>query len=63
MKDPSPDLMTVEQVSDYLQLSTRTIYALRARNAIPFIRLGSALRFRKADVEAWLTENTTRAVR
>lgn len=62
MTEPSA-LMTVDQVSAHLQISPRTVYELKKRHAIPFIRIGNSLRFRRADVEAWLTERTTQAVK
>lgn len=58
-----PALMTVEQVADHLQVSKRTVYELRARNAIPFIRVGGQIRFRQAEIEAWLSDRTVAAVK
>jgi len=53
-------LMTVEQVAAYLGIKHRTIYDKVQRETIPFTRVGGLLRFRKADIDAWLDENTVR---
>jgi len=60
MQDP---LLTAKQVADMLQVRTVTVYAAAASGRIPVVRLWrgerrSLLRFRKADVEAWLSERT-----
>lgn len=48
-------LMTLEQVADYLGVPVRTVYAWRATNKGPRgIRVGRHVRYRPADVEAWL---------
>jgi excisionase family DNA binding protein len=60
---PHTALMTVEQVSDYLQVSRRTVYDLRKANAIPFVRIGGQFRFRRAEIDAWINERTIKAVR
>lgn len=57
------ELLTPTEVSDLLKIKKSKVYELaneRTRsgdlrtNPLPSLRLGSALRFRKADVEAWL---------
>ena len=51
-------LWDVAAVGAYLGVSTHAIYKMTARAApvpIPHIRIGSKLRFRRADVDRWLT--------
>ncbi len=47
-------LMGVKQLSEYLNVPTSTIYGLTMRAKIPCCRIGRSLRFRKADIDAWL---------
>src|SRR5687768_1887654 len=54
---PEP-LLVVSEVAAYLQVSTHSVYKMTARKAsirIPHIRIGGKLRFRKADIDRWLT--------
>lgn len=43
-------LSTTEQLAEYLQVTTRHIYRLKKNNAIPYIRIGDALRYNINDV-------------
>jgi len=49
-----PDLMTTKQLSEYLQLSERSVYRLLERGAVPGVKVGGQWRFRKRVVDAWL---------
>lgn len=56
--DSGDALWNVVDVSTYLQLPVSSIYKMTARRAtarIPHIRIGSKLRFRRADIDRWLT--------
>ena len=53
MKDES--FLTTEEVLEYLQINLRTVYRLIKAGKIPAIRVGRQWRFRKADIDAWLT--------
>ena len=49
--------MTLEQVADYLQIPRGTLYQWRHRGTGPLgIRVGRFVRYRVADVEAWLEQ-------
>jgi excisionase family DNA binding protein len=57
-----PELWDVAGVSVYLKVPVSSIYKMTARKAvvrIPHIRIGRTLRFKKADVDRWLTLLTT----
>lgn len=50
---------TVQELSDYLAVPVRTIYQWHTKGAGPRrMRVGRYVRFRPADVEAWLNEQT-----
>ena len=57
--EPQPDsLWDVAGVAAYLQVPASAIYKMTARKAavrIPHIRLGGKLRFRRSDIDRWLT--------
>jgi excisionase family DNA binding protein len=49
------DLMTTEELAEYLGLARRTLYQWRQRGTGPrSIKAGHDLRYRKSDVELWL---------
>ncbi len=51
---PREALMTVAEVSEYLACSVSMVRRLAQRSEIPHYRLGRLVRFRRADVDAWL---------
>src|SRR5687768_14657654 len=51
-------LWDVAGVAAYLRIPVSSVYKMTARRAslrIPHIRIGGKLRFRRADIEQWLT--------
>lgn len=49
-------LMTIKQLSDYLNVNERTVLKLVADGAIPGVRVGKQWRFRKAMIDTWLDD-------
>jgi excisionase family DNA binding protein len=54
------DVMTPEQVAEYLQLTTDTVYRLIRQKKLAASRIGRAYRIPKEDVESFLLANSTR---
>lgn len=53
-----PDLATRAQVAEYTQTSVATLARWAMEGVGPaFVRLGSAVRYRREDVLAWLAES------
>ena len=48
-------LMTAQEVAAYLRCSVSTVRRLVARAAIPHYRLGKMVRFRRREIDNWLT--------
>jgi excisionase family DNA binding protein len=48
------DLLTREDVMDYLKISKGTLYKLMKSKAFPYIKLSRKVLFRKADVDKFL---------
>ena len=53
-----PRLLTVEQVAEYLQMSTRHIRRLLANGELAHVRIGRMVRIRPEAVEAMLVNVT-----
>lgn len=52
---PSNDeILTLPELAAYLKLAERTVYGYAQKGLLPGIKVGSAWRFRKTDVQAWL---------
>ena len=50
-----PEIMTIEEVAQYLRVSERTIYEWAQKGDIPSGKLGATWRFMRADIDAWVT--------
>jgi excisionase family DNA binding protein len=61
------EIMTLKDVSEYLKIAEKTLYGYVQKGILPGIKIGSAWRFRKTDIDAWLedqrklTEESTRS--
>jgi len=49
-------LLTLQQVSEKLQISENTLYKLARKGEIPAIKIGNQWRFKAQDIERWLEE-------
>jgi excisionase family DNA binding protein len=49
-------LLTAKEVDELLQLNASWVLDAARRNAIPHIRLGRYVRFRRIDIETWLLD-------
>lgn len=49
-----PDVLTLKQLAEHLQLSERTIYRLLRQGQLPGFKVGGHWRFRQAVVDYWL---------
>jgi len=47
-------IMTVDEVSEFLQLSPKTIYQYTSNRTLPFIKIGNRVRFDMQDIMKWL---------
>lgn len=56
------NLLTPKQASEYLQISVGTLAVWRTNNTynIPYIKCGGRVRYRRADLDAWLASRETR---
>lgn len=51
-----PEIMTVQEVADFLRVSERTVYDWATHGIIPCGKLGTTWRFKRSEVEKWVDE-------
>jgi len=56
-----PELLGVEGLAAYLGVTKHYVYRLTSEHRIRFVRVGKTVRFRRADVAAWLDAETVEA--
>lgn len=52
--DAMDKLLTINELTDYLNVSRRTVYRLLDDTEFPAYRVGGHLRFRREEVDEWL---------
>jgi len=60
MKSKLPEnerLMTLEEISDYLQISIHTLYKMAQQDRIPAFKVTNKWRFRRSEIDAWIEKN------
>ncbi len=53
---PDHEILTLEEVADYLRLKPQTIYKWAQERRIPAVKLGKEWRFRRSILDRWLDE-------
>lgn len=57
MIDAGVDILTLDEVANYLRVTKRTLYRLAQEGALPAFKLGGTWRFRRDELNQWITEN------
>ena len=55
----SAEIMDIRDLAEYLSMSPSTLYRWVEAGEIPCTRIGRNIRFRKVDIDLWLTERTS----
>jgi PTS system nitrogen regulatory IIA component len=50
------DILTLEEVANYLRVSDKIVYEWAQKGEIPAGKIGTVWRFRKSDIEQWVEE-------
>ncbi|MBB1435722.1 helix-turn-helix domain-containing protein [Pseudoalteromonas sp. SG43-6] len=50
----SDQILTLQEVAEYLKLTEKTAYRLAAEGKLPGFKVGGAWRFKREDLEAWI---------
>lgn len=48
------EVMTANQLAEYLQINEQTIYRKASKGQIPAVHIGKTLRFKKDVIDGWL---------
>jgi len=48
------EIMTIEEVAEYLRVSERTVYDWAQKGQLPGGKLGTTWRFKRSDIEGWV---------
>jgi len=52
------EIMTVKQVSEYLQMDEHTVYKLARTGLIPSLKIAGQWRFKKDVIDKWISEQS-----
>ena len=55
-------LLTIDELSDYLRVSPRTVFNLTKKHRLPRIKVGRSVRFQKATVMEMLRKTSRSSV-
>ncbi len=50
------EIMTIEEVAEYLRVSERTVYDWAQKGQLPCGKLGTTWRFKRSDIEGWVNQ-------
>ncbi len=53
------EIMTIQEVSEYLRVSERTVYDWAIKNMIPCGKIGTSWRFKRSEIEKWVNRKIT----
>lgn len=53
----SPQLMTVNDVADYLRVKPSTVYEWAGSGKLPGVKVGRLWRFERTEIEKWVRKN------
>lgn len=57
-----PDLITIKQAAEVINLAVPTIYGMVGRNEIPVMKRAKKLYFSRSELEAWVREGRKKTV-
>ena len=53
---PDDEIMTVKELAAFLKIAEKTAYRFASEGKVPGFKVGSAWRFRKSEINRWITE-------
>jgi len=57
----SEEILTIQEVAKLLKVADKTVYSMAQRGDLPAFKVGGLWRFRRLDLDAWITERVGRA--
>ena len=58
MNKNNPEVMTVKQLADYLQIDEQTVYRMARAGKIPAVKVAGQWRFKKDLIDQWLKKES-----
>jgi excisionase family DNA binding protein len=58
MKADHLSILTLDELAAYLKIGKRTLYGLAAKGKIPAFKVGGVWRFRRAEIDQWIADQT-----
>lgn len=49
------EIITIKEIAIYLKVAEKTIYRLVTGNKLPAFKVGGSWRFRKAEIDQWIS--------
>lgn len=62
MRNQPDEILTIDEVAAYLKAGKRTVYRLAASGKLPAFKLGGTWRFRRGDLDEWITSRIVKAM-
>ena len=59
MDEESGDVLTIDELAEYLKISRSTLYKLAQEGRVPCRKVGRHWRFRKQAIDRWLEQGGT----
>ena len=56
MPEPASEVLTIEELSDYLKIPKSTLYKLVREGSVPCQKVGKHWRFHKNAIDRWLQQ-------
>jgi excisionase family DNA binding protein len=56
MTETESQILTLDEVAEYLKAGKRTVYRLAQKGEIPAFKLGGTWRFRRSELDCWIAE-------
>lgn len=50
------EILTIQEVAEYLKLNEKTAYRLASEKKIPGFKVGGSWRFKRVDIEKWIED-------
>lgn len=55
-----PEIMTIKQVAEYIQIDIHSVYKMAQKNKIPCAKIAGQWRFKKTILDEWLSHKISK---
>ena len=60
MTEVENEILTLDDLADYLKAGKRTVYRLAQKGEIPAFKLGGTWRFRRSELDRWIADSISK---